>query len=68
MEKYNWVSKTLADSWYNRYKKEMKSEEFDTWKKTFDEKTIVYVYIDNVQFLTRDYLKCKLHAEEVYGK
>jgi hypothetical protein len=28
MTDYNWVSKTVADAWLQRYKKEMKPEEF----------------------------------------
>jgi hypothetical protein len=68
MTDYNWVSKTVADAWLQRYKKEMKPEEFKDWSSKFDQTTIVYVDVDNVSFLTRDYIKCKLHAEEVYGK
>jgi|TARA_E500000178_G_scaffold306484_1_gene318712 hypothetical protein len=68
MQKYRWVSKTVADGWLTRYRKEMSAEEFNKWKENFDSDTIVYVDVDNVQFLTRDYIKSKLHAEEVYGK
>jgi hypothetical protein len=53
---------------YKDIKKEMKPEEFKAWSSKFDQTTIVYVDVDNVSFLTRDYIKCKLHAEEVYGK
>jgi hypothetical protein len=68
MDKYRWVSKRVADGWLDRYRKEMSQEEFKTWSTEFDKSTIVYVDVDSVQFLTRDYVKCKLHAEEVYGK
>ena len=68
MDKYRWVSKRVADGWLDRYRKEMSQEEFKTWSTEFDKSTIVYVDVDNVSFLTRDYIKCKLHAEEVYGK
>ena len=68
MTNYRWVSKKVADGWYDRYSKEMSAEEFNKWKENFDSDTIVYVDVDNVQFLTRDYIKSKLHAEEVYGK
>ena len=68
MDKYRWVSKRVADGWLDRYRKEMSQEEFKTWSTEFDKSTIVYVDVDSVQFLTRDYIKCKLHAEEVYGK
>ena len=68
MDKYRWVSKKVADGWLDRYRKEMSQEEFKTWSTEFDKSTIVYVDVDSVQFLTRDYVKCKLHAEEVYGK
>ena len=68
MSNYNWASKRVADGWLSRYRKEMSPEEFDKWKTDFDKDTIVYVDVDNVQFITRDYIKSKLHAEKVYGK
>jgi len=69
MTNYNWVSKRVADAWLNRYRKEMSQEEFSEWSTNFDKSTIVYVDVDSVQFLTKDYIKCKLEAErrhEVY--
>ena len=69
MDKYRWVSKRVADGWLVRYQKEMSQEEFKTWATEFDKSTIVYVDVDSVQFLTKDYIKCKLEAEmrhEVY--
>ena len=69
MTNYNWVSKRVADSWLSRYRKEMSQEEFSEWTTNFDKSTIVYVDVDSVQFLTKDYIKCKLEAErrhEVY--
>jgi len=69
MTDYNWVSKRVADSWLSRYRKEMSQEEFSEWTTNFDKSTIVYVDVDSVQFLTKDYIKCKLEAErrhEVY--
>jgi|DEB0MinimDraft_10_1074344.scaffolds.fasta_scaffold37187_5 hypothetical protein len=63
MTNYNWVSKRVADGWLNRYRKEMSQEEFSKWSTNFDKSTIVYVDVDNVQFLTKDYVKCKLEAE-----
>jgi len=69
MDKYRWVSKRVADGWLVRYQKEMSQEEFKTWATEFDKSTIVYVDVDHVQFLTKDYIKCKLEAErrhEVY--
>ena len=69
MTDYNWVSKRVADAWLSRYRKEMSQEEFSEWSTNFDKSTIVYVDVDSVQFLTKDYIKCKLEAErrhEVY--
>lgn len=69
MSNYRWVSKRVADGWLTRYRKEMSQEEFKTWATKFDKDTIVYVDVDSVQFLTKDYIKCKLEAEmrhEVY--
>ena len=69
MTDYNWVSKRVADAWLSRYRKEMSQEEFSEWTTNFDKSTIVYVDVDSVQFLTKDYIKCKLEAErrhEVY--
>ena len=63
MDKYRWVSKRVADGWLDRYRKEMSQEEFKTWSTEFDKSTIVYVDVDSVQFLTKDYVKCKLEAE-----
>ena len=63
MDKYRWVSKRVADGWLVRYQKEMSQEEFSKWSTNFDKSTIVYVDVDNVQFLTKDYVKCKLEAE-----
>jgi hypothetical protein len=69
MTDYNWVSKRVADAWLSRYRKEMSQEEFSKWTTDFDKSTIVYVDVDSVQFLTKDYIKCKLEAErrhEIY--
>ena len=63
MTDYNWVSKKVADAWLSRYRKEMSQEEFNEWTTNFDKSTIVYVDVDSVQFLTKDYVKCKLEAE-----
>ena len=63
MTDYNWVSKRVADAWLNRYRKEMSQKEFSEWSTNFDKSTIVYVDVDSVQFLTKDYIKCKLEAE-----
>ncbi len=62
----NWriVSKTVADAWLQRYKKEMKENEFTTWIKDFDASTIVTVIVDDIEFMTRDYLKLKLTNEK----
>jgi len=62
----NWriVSKTVADRWLQRYKKEMKGDEFTKWIKDFDASTIVTVIVDGIEFMTRDYLKLKLTNEK----
>lgn len=62
----NWriVNKTVADAWLQRYKKEMKEEEFNTWVKDFDNSTLVTVLVDDIQFMTRDYLKTKLDNDK----
>lgn len=64
MDKYRWVSKRVADSWLDRYRKEMSEKEFSSWREIFDKTTIVYVDVDGVQFLTKDYLKSKIHSEK----
>ena len=63
MTNYNWVNKRVVDAWLSRYRKEMSEEEFKTWAEEFDKKTIVYTYVTDVEFLTKDYIKCKLEAE-----
>ena len=63
MTKYNWVNKRVADAWLSRYRKDMSEEEFKTWAEEFDKKTIVYTYVTDVEFLTKDYIKSKLEAE-----
>ena len=65
MENYRWVSKKVADGWYDRYSKEMSTEEFNKWKQDFDSDTIVYLDVDGVEFLTRDYLKSKIQAKQI---
>ena len=67
MKNYRWVSKTVADGWLTRYRKEMSAEEFNKWKIDFDKDTIVYIDVDGVQFLTKDYIRLKLESEELYA-
>lgn len=57
--KYRWVSKKVADGWFDRYIKDMRQDEFDKWTHDFDKDTIVYVEVDGIQFLTRDYIQTK---------
>ena len=63
MTDYRMINKDVADSWLQRYKKEMSEEEFKTWAEEFDKSTVVYTYVTDVEFLTKDYIKCKLEAE-----
>jgi hypothetical protein len=60
----NIVSKTVADAWIKRYKKEMSKKEYTTWRKNFDQQTIVREVIDGVVFMTRDYVSQKELAQE----
>ena len=59
------VSKDVADSWLERYKEEMSEKEFKLWADEFDRCTVVYTYITDVEFLTKDYIKSKLQADEL---
>jgi|DEB0MinimDraft_6_1074348.scaffolds.fasta_scaffold38383_1 deoxyadenosine/deoxycytidine kinase len=61
----NIVSKTVIDAWMQRYKKEMSPEEYKAWAKNFDEKTVVRVELDGVEFITRDYVREKDLADEI---
>ena len=61
----NTVSKTVADAWIKRYKKEeMSKKEYTAWRKNFDQQTIVREVIDGVVFMTRDYVSQKELAQE----
>jgi hypothetical protein len=60
----NIVSKTVADAWIKRYKKEMSKKEYTAWRKNFDQQTIVREVIDGVVFMTRDYVSQKELAQE----
>ena len=63
MTNYRMVSKDVADSWLQRYRKEMSEEKFKSWAEEFDKVTVVYTYVTDVEFLTKDYIKSKLEAE-----
>jgi hypothetical protein len=54
----------VADAWIKRYKKEMSKEEYTTWKKNFDQQTIVREVIEGVVFMTRDYISQKELAKQ----
>ena len=61
----NIVGKSVIDAWMKRYKKEMSSDEYKTWAKNFDEKTVVRVDVEGVEFITRDYIKEKELADAI---
>ena len=63
MTNYRMISKDVADSWLQRYRKEMSEEKFKSWAEEFDKVTIIYTYVTDVEFLTKDYIKSKLEAE-----